>query len=199
MIDRLPHGGACDGARTPRVTVLGLGNPLMGDDGVGVAVLERLREGWTVPPTVTLLDGGTWGMNMLQDIESADHLLIIDAIAGGMPPGTEMVLGRAEIPRWLGHKLSPHQIDLREVLALTELRGTFPAEAVAIGLQPERIEAYVPLSPRLAARVDAVVRLVIDQLAAWGVECVPRDGVRHPFGTRLPGIRETREASGTRN
>lgn len=205
MADRLPTGAYLDerdvsdvalvprahvGPRAPRVTVLGLGNPLMGDDGLGVAVLERLRDAWIVPPSVTLLDGGTWGMHLLPDIEGADRLLLIDAIARGMPPGTEVVLDRAEIPRWLGHKISPHQIDLREVLALAELRGTFPEEAVAIGLQPERIESYVPLSPRVEAKLDAVVRLVVDQLGAWGVACVAREHGRRASNGTLPGIRE---------
>ncbi len=111
-----------------RTVVLGVGNPLMGDDGLGLAALESLRHGWRLPPTVELVDGGTWGLTLLPAIEAADRLLLIDAIdTGGAPPGTLHQLERDAIPRHLATKLSPHEVDLREVLALAELRGNAPA------------------------------------------------------------------------
>src|SRR5678816_3693351 len=100
-----------------RTLVLGLGNPLMGDDGAGVAALERLRDEWEIPPEVELVDGGTWGMNLLPMIEASRHLILIDAIRSGADPGDLVVLERAELPRYFSLKISPHQIDLREVLA----------------------------------------------------------------------------------
>ena len=62
-----------------RTLVIGLGNPLMGDDGAGVAALERLRDEWELPPEVELVDGGTWGMNLLPLVESAPRLILVDA------------------------------------------------------------------------------------------------------------------------
>jgi len=151
--------------------VLGLGNPLMGDDGLGLAVLARLREEWNLSGEVELVDGGTWGMNLLPLIEDANRLVLIDAIRTGAPAGTVVMLDREHLPRYLAHKLSPHQIDLKEVLALADLRGTLPLETVAIGAEPGQVVLSTSLTAALEAAVDPVVRAVIARLAAWGHEC----------------------------
>ena len=157
-----------------RTLVLGLGNPLMGDDGVGVAVLERLRSEWVVPPQVELIDGGTWGMNLLPFVETARHLILIDAIRTGAAPGTLTVLERSELPRYFALKLSPHQIDLREILALAELRGMLPDDLVAIGLEPERVDLELGLSPRVSAGLGKVMDLVVERLEWAGHRCRKR-------------------------
>ncbi len=147
-----------------RPVVIGLGNPLMGDDGVGLAALERLREH---PAGAELVDGGTWGMNLLPVLESADRVLLIDAIRTGAPPGTIHELTRDEMPAMLVHKLSPHQIDLREVLALGTLRGTLPADLVAIGIEPEVVEMQTELSAVVAAALPALLERIRFRLARW--------------------------------
>jgi hydrogenase maturation protease len=154
----------------PRTVVLGLGNMLMADDGVGLAALARLEEEWFISRDVELVDGGTWGMNLLPVIERADRVLILDAIDLGDPPGTLIRLEGDEIPRFLALKLSPHQIDLREVLALAELRGTLPGEVIALGIQPERVEMSTTFSPVVAARFDQLVHLAADIRSDWGVD-----------------------------
>ena len=148
--------------------VIGVGNPLMGDDGLGIAALERLRNGWTFQPHLDLLDGGTWGLNLLPHVEQARRVLFIDAINADEEPGTLIELAREDIPRFLARKLSPHQIDVKEVLALAELRGTLPEELLAIGLQPASVEMRTSLSPVLASRLDDLVACVIRRLQAWG-------------------------------
>ena len=148
--------------------VLALGNPLMADDGFGLAVLAELRRSAETRGPLILMDGGTWGMNLLPAIESSSRLLLIDAINVGSPPGTVVRLERAQLPRYFSLKISPHQVDLREVLALAELRGTLPAETVAIGVQPENVRLSTTLSPVVEARIPVVVDLVLRQLAAWG-------------------------------
>jgi len=158
----------------PRWTVIGLGSPLMGDDGLGLVALERLRTEWELPAEAELVDGGTWGMSILPDIESATHLLLIDAINTGVAPGSVLTLTRDEIPRYLAMKISPHQVDLRDVLAVAELRGTLPAATCAIGLQPARVEMWVGLSPTLEHRLDDLMATVVRQLEAWGCPCQPR-------------------------
>jgi hydrogenase maturation protease len=146
--------------------VIGLGNPLMADDGVGIAALERLRAAGA-PPDVELVDGGTWGMNLLPIIESAGRVLLMDAIDAGGAPGTLHVLERAQIPRYLATKISPHQVDLRDVLALAELRGNLPEQTVALGLQPERVEMSCELSDAVHTRLDDLVAAVTQRLAVW--------------------------------
>jgi hydrogenase maturation protease len=157
--------------------VLGLGNPLMGDDGLGLAVLARLVEEWDFSPPVQLVDGGTWGMNLLPLIEDAERLVLLDAIHTGTAPGTVVELEREAIPRYLAHKLSPHQVDLKEVLALAELRGTLTEATVAIGAEPEAIELMYHLSPRLEQRVEDISLAVVNRLAHWGHHCQRRAAV----------------------
>jgi hydrogenase maturation protease len=140
----------------------------MADDGLGIAALERLREGWTLPESVRLVDGGTWGMNLLPLVEDASELLLLDAIDRGKPAGELVVLEREEVPRLFGLKLSPHQIDLREVLALAEWRRRLPARLVAIGLQPARVEMFAGLSPELEGGMDRLLAAVIERLERWG-------------------------------
>jgi hydrogenase maturation protease len=158
--------------------VIGLGNPIMADDGVGLAALDRLRESWSLPPSVRLVDGGTWGMNLLPLIEDAAEVLLLDAIDRGGPPGELVVLEREQVPRYLGLKLSPHQVDLREVLALAELRDCLPGKLVAIGLQPGRIEMFSGLSPQVEARMDRLLSAVIERLERWGHPAVPLGAAR---------------------
>ena len=152
--------------------VIGLGNPLMGDDGLGLAALERLRA-WEFDPYVDLVDGGTWGMNLLHFVEGTRRLLILDAIQADLDPGAPVTLEMEEIPRFLSTKLSPHQIELREVLALAELRGTLPDELVAIGLQPGRIEMSEDLSPEVEAGLDGLLQSAVDRLRTWGHRAMP--------------------------
>lgn len=158
-----------------RTLVLGVGNPLMGDDGVGILAVERLRQEYELPDEVTAVDGGTWGMNLLPLVEAAEELILVDAIRQGDTPGTQIRLERDALPRYFAHKISPHQIDLREVLALAEWRGTLPRTLVAFGLEPERVEMECALSPPVAAQMDELVARVADQLVALGHDCRRRE------------------------
>jgi hydrogenase maturation protease len=146
--------------------VIGLGNPLVGDDGLGLAALERLRARGT-GGDVELVDGGTWGLSLLPVIESAARVLLLDAIDAGGSPGTLHILRRPDLPRYLATRISPHEVDLQDVLALAELRGTLPQETVAIGLQPGRVETGCDLSDAVRTRLDELVAAVEQQLAAW--------------------------------
>ena len=148
--------------------VIGLGNPLMGDDGLGLAALGRLGSEWVVPPGIRLLDGGTWGLQLLPHIEDADRVLLLDVIEAGEAPGRLVVLERDALPRFFAHKLSPHEIDLRDVLALAELRGRLPGELVAIGLQPGVVTFSPGLTPEVEAGVTPMLEAVIARLEAWG-------------------------------
>ncbi len=155
------------GAPLAGTVVIGVGSPLMGDDGVGLAALEEIRGIGNFEPHVELLDGGTWGMNLLPFLESAERALILDAIDAGRAPAEVVELEGAAVPRFLSTKLSPHQIDLREVLALAELRGRLP-ELVALGIQPARVEMRTELSAEVAVALPRLVEAAIERLEAWG-------------------------------
>lgn len=156
-----------------RTAIIGLGNPLMGDDGFGLVALARLQENWILDD-VDMADGGTWGMSLLPLIEDAKRLILVDAIAAGARPGDVVVLERDRLPIYLSRKLSPHQIDLRDVLAVAEWRGTLPSETVAFGVEPERVELGSELSMAALDAVDGVVDAVIARLTQWGHRCEPR-------------------------
>lgn len=156
--------------------VIGLGNPLMGDDGFGLVALERLRDEWTLDG-VELADGGTWGMSLLPLVEDSDRIVLLDAIAAGVKAGDVVVLERERLPIYLTRKLSPHQIDMRDVLATAEWRGNLPAETVAIGVEPLSVEMGIGLSEEVEQAVDAVVRVVVARLEKWGHQCVRREQV----------------------
>lgn len=159
---------------TARTAVIGLGNPLMGDDGFGLVALARLRDAWMLDG-VELTDGGTWGMSLLPIVEDADRLVLLDAIAAGAPPGDLVVLERDRLPVYLNRKLSPHQVDMRDVLAAAEWRGKLPAETVAIGAQPLDLEMHIGLSPVLELAVERAVGAVIERLELWGHRCELRE------------------------
>lgn len=150
--------------------VIGVGSPLMGDDGLGLVALEALRDGWRFEPHVELVDGGTWGMNLLPFIEGARSLLFLDAIDAGRQPGALVTLEREALPRFFAAKLSPHQIDLKEVLALAEFRETLPERTVALGLQPARVQMSGDLSPVVEAAIPGLVEAAVERLRLWGHE-----------------------------
>ncbi len=139
----------------------------MADDGLGLAALERLR-GYEFDPVVELVDGGTWGLNLLPVIEDASRVLLLDAINVGAAPGTMVVLERHQLPLYLSTKVSPHQVDLHDVLALAELRGRLPTDTVAMGLQPERVEMSTGLTVTVDRGLDRVVGSALSRLGEWG-------------------------------
>lgn len=167
---------AAAGAGRVPVLVVGLGNPLMGDDGIGLAALGRLQDGWELDG-VELLDGGTWGMSLLPRLEDADAVLLLDAIRTGVAPGTLHRIEREEIHCRFSHKLSPHQVDMAEVLALAELRDRLPPRLVALGVEPETIAFQQEMTAPAAAGIPPLVAASVTQLRAWGVRCTPREAL----------------------
>lgn len=148
--------------------VIGLGNPIMGDDGFGLAALDALRARWVPTADVEFVDGGTWGLTLLPCVERAERLLLLDAIECGRAPGTVVRLQDHEIPSYLMTKLSPHQVDMREILALAALRGHSPTEVVALGVQPAIVDVVGKLSPEVEAAVEGVAAVAMEQLEEWG-------------------------------
>jgi len=154
--------------------VLGVGNPLMGDDGAGIVAVDQLRLHGDLPPDISVLDGGIWGMNLLPEVEGARRLLILDAIRMPGAPGTVVRLERSELPRYLGLKISPHQVDLRDVLALAEWRGTLPEMTVALGIVPERIAWGEPLSSTVEQALPRLVGSAVALLREWQAAAAER-------------------------
>ncbi len=151
-----------------RVVVLGIGNILMSDEGVGVHAVEALQQRFTLPDNVEVVDGGTTGMELLPDLQGARHLIVVDAVRVGAPPATVVRLEGEEVPAFFKTKLSPHQVGLCDVLAALRFSGGAPDRVVLIGVQPVSLDMAMQLSPEVAACLDRVLELVVAELAAIG-------------------------------
>ncbi|MDR2838016.1 MAG: HyaD/HybD family hydrogenase maturation endopeptidase [Azonexus sp.] len=148
--------------------VLGVGNILLSDEGVGVRVVEALAsDHW--PDNVELIDGGTCGMELLEQLEDLDLLIIVDCVRGGRPPGTPVVLRGAAVPVFFRTKLSPHQVSLSDVLATLELTGKAPRHTVIIGIEPASLALGMELTPTVAARLPELLALTRGELATHGL------------------------------
>ncbi|MCB1920782.1 MAG: HyaD/HybD family hydrogenase maturation endopeptidase [Candidatus Competibacteraceae bacterium] len=156
-----------------RVIVLGVGNILLRDEGVGVRVVEALAERYDLPPEVEVVDGGTVGMDLLDTLAGCDHLLICDAVQTGAPPATVVKLADAEIPALFQARYSPHQLGLSEVLATLILMEEAPRAITLIGVVPADMELGAELSPEVASVVDEAVEMAATELRTLGFPLTP--------------------------
>jgi hydrogenase maturation protease len=168
MIDA---GGIDD--RIP-VLVLGLGNVLCGDDGVGVAATYLLNRRFLLAPGVLSLDGGTLGLALLPLVERADRVVILDAIRDDAPAGTLVRLTGDEVAPAVRERLSPHQIGVADLLAGAALVGRYPAEVVLLGVVPNTLELGNERTAAVAAALPALVEAAAAELTALGFPSQPR-------------------------
>ncbi len=166
-----------------RTLVLGIGNPLWADEGFGVRAVELLHQRYRLPAGVEVADGGTQGLFLLPLVRGADHLLVLDAVDFGDPPASVRVVRGDGVPRYLGaKKVSMHQTGFQEVLASASLAGDLPTRLTLIGVQPVRLDDFGgPLTEPVAARLDEVVALAVEELAAWGIEAEVRRDPTEPL------------------
>ena len=162
------RGEMTTGDGRPATLVLGLGNLLCGDDGLGVVALERLRRRYETPPAVSLVDGGTLGLALLPTLEDADVVWILDAVAADAPPGTLVALAGDAVEPALRGRLSPHQIGVADLLDALHWRGTWPARVRVLGLVPERLELRIGLSDAVAGSLDRLVEAAACELRESG-------------------------------
>lgn len=157
---------ACIG---PKVLVLGIGNLVMSDDGVGVKVVQKLQREYHFAETVEIMDGGTLGLDLLPKLEGVERLIVVDAVETGEKPGTCVRLVGEELPIALETKVSPHQMGLKDLLSVAELIGHAPREMVLIGVQPGSIEMGIELTPEVEAKVDSMLQNILNELGSWGI------------------------------
>ncbi len=142
----------------PQVLVLGVGNILCEDDGVGPRVVQNLAR-QVQEEGLTFVDGGTGGLDLLAVLEECTHLVVVDAIDAGAAPGTIFRLGLAELGG-RSTRLSFHQVGVMELLAARRLLGD-PPETVVLAVQVERLGWGMNLSEAVAARLPALERAVL--------------------------------------
>ncbi len=159
---------------TLNILILGLGNILLRDEGLGVRAVERLAATYDLPENVEVLDGGTLGLDLLPRLDGVDALLLVDAVRAGRPPGTLVRLEGDSIQAALGVKMSVHQVGLQELLAVSAFQGSQPPRVVLLGLEPDAIEWGLELTPPIAAGIAALMEATVQELHIWGAALTPR-------------------------
>ncbi|MEJ5928372.1 HyaD/HybD family hydrogenase maturation endopeptidase [Corynebacterium sp. H128] len=177
-------------SKQPRITVIGIGNPIMTDDAVGLAILRRLQGGeedelaWVPSRSFTpmlddapqenpqaakveFVDGGTSGMELLPLIQDAQNLLILDALAGPGKVGDVVTLVGDQIPRLLNSKLSPHQVGLLDLLSAARLLGREPQRVGVVGIVVADTDLNVGMSPSVAAAIPEAVVAAETLIEQW--------------------------------
>lgn len=152
-----------------RKIVMGLGNTLNCDEGLGVYALKELEKQFGQNADVEFLDGGVLGLNLLPWVEESSHLLVLDAINGHKEPGTVIELPKEKIPLYTGIKMSDHQITFQEVLGLANFRGKLPEHLHMIGIQPADISIGVDVSAEVTAAMPDVLKRAERVLREWGL------------------------------
>ena len=157
-----------------KYVVLGIGNILLTDEGVGVRVIERLEQQYRLSADVEVIDGGTCGMEMLEQLEDLDGLIVVDCVRCNQPPATPVLLKGDDVPVFFRTKLSPHQISLSDVLASLEFTGRAPKSIAIVGMQPVSMGLGLELSPAVAARLPELVAMTLAELDALGLTAEAR-------------------------
>lgn len=153
-----------------RVVVLGVGNILLTDEGVGVRVVEQLEAQYVLPEGVVVIDAGTSAMEILEDLENLDLLVIADAVFAHQEPAALVKLQDGDVPAFFQRNMSPHQVGLSDVLAALEFNGRAPKKVVICGIKPVSMQLGMELSPEVAAKVPALLEMVVGELRAAGLK-----------------------------
>jgi hydrogenase maturation protease len=151
------------------VVILGLGNILLTDEGVGVRIAEMAAERLALPPGVEVVDGGTTGMDLLDTLADRDHVIVTDAVKTGAPPGTVVRLTGDQVPAFFRQRMSPHQLALSDVLATLKLAEAAPKTVTVIGVVPRNLSLGLELTPETAEAAEKALDLLRDELASLGV------------------------------
>jgi len=155
-------------AVTP-VTVLGIGNIILRDEGFGVRAMEYLNEHFRFPPEVQLLDGGTLGPELLHFITGTEKLLILDAVAGDAPAGTVYRFENDAVMAHFQEKMSSHEIGIQDVLAWLTVTDRAIPNVVVLGMQPYEVAAGLTLSSEMAAALPLFAHRAVEELVRWGI------------------------------
>jgi hydrogenase maturation protease len=153
-----------DRANRAPILVLGIGNILLRDEGIGVRVVEQLRE-YLLPDTIELVDGGTAGADLLDVISDRRKVIVIDAMDADVEPGSVLRLTPDDLAAGQSAAVSLHEIGLLQTFAMARHLGSAPGEVVIIGIQPKEIIASDQLSPELTACVPTIAKQVIEELS----------------------------------
>ncbi|MEE4192472.1 MAG: HyaD/HybD family hydrogenase maturation endopeptidase [Halieaceae bacterium] len=160
-----------------KALALGVGNLLWADEGFGVRCVEALAERYQVPENLTVADGGTQGLYLVDLLREYDPVVIFDAVDFGDQPGSIRVVENDAIPAFVaGRKVSLHQAGLQDVIACAKLLGDCAENMLLVGVQPVELEDYGgSLRPAVRAQIPRCLEIAADFLAGFGIELTPLD------------------------
>jgi len=160
-------------SRSP-LLILGLGNLLCSDDGVGVVATQMIAETRNVPEGVQVLDGGTLGLALLPYFEDAEQAILVDAIETDAPPGTLVRLEGDEVGPAVASRLSVHQVGVADLIEAARWRDRIPPTLVLLGIVPATTELRVDLSPAVQAALPALLDSICGEAARLGFPLPPK-------------------------
>jgi len=157
------------------IAVLGLGNVLLGDDGVGPYVVEQLRARYELPDNVTVADLGTPGLGLTAHLSQAEAVILVDAVAAKGEAGELRFYGRDDLNRLpLNPRVSPHDPAVQDAFWLMDLTGDAPREVLVVGVIPERLTLGAGLSDRVRCACEPAIEAILGELARLGACAAPR-------------------------
>ena len=154
--------------------VLGEGNILLQDEGLGVRAVEALQQRYRLPPGLDAVDGGTSGMDLLDAVADRALLIILDAVKTGAPPGTLVTLHGEAVPALFRNKISPHQLGISDLLGALALLERSPRQLVLLGVVPVCMDTGLELTAPVAAQIDQLVELTVAELEGHGWRLSPQ-------------------------
>ena len=158
-------------ADAARVAILGAGNVLLKDEGVGIHVIHALQDGLLLTDMgVQIIDGGT-SPNILHLLDGAEKLIIVDAVKGGGEPGTIYRFRESDIEQEGKCVLSVHQMSLLDDLEVMEHMEGKPKDAIIIGVEPKEIGWGLELSSELEQKVPQIVKIVLEEVTEEARKC----------------------------
>ncbi|OZA28534.1 MAG: peptidase M52 [Hydrogenophilales bacterium 17-64-11] len=152
-----------------KTLVLGIGNTLLTDEGIGVHVLQALESELAQWPDVTLLDGGTLSFTLAGPIEEADALIVVDAANIKTRPGEWTLLRGEEMDAFLmsNRKASVHEVGLTDLRAIALLAGHWPERRAMLAIQPDVIDWGEQPTPAVAAAIPPACAAIVEQIREW--------------------------------
>jgi hydrogenase maturation protease len=154
------------------ITILGLGNVLLGDEGFGVHFIRWLSRRYQFPDAVQVIDGGTLGFGLLGTVCDCAHLIVIDVIKTDDRPGSVYRFTREEMEKRMPPPTSAHEVEFPDVLSMAELMEQAP-EVVFLCIVPQRCgQMELEMTPFMHERFADMEALLLAELAARAVQPV---------------------------
>lgn len=156
------------------ITLLGVGNILLTDEGLGVHIVNEMREDYVFNPPLNIIDGGTMGMELLTYMRGMTHLLLVDAVNGGEAPGTIYEFPHQEMNEYFTDHISVHEVGMQDILRIRAIQEDPLEDAMVIGVEPFSLELGLEVSEPVKAAVPEVKERILKVLASWGVEATKK-------------------------